>query len=126
MTKQEKIRDAYKEVGLPFPENIIYDNGWSNIKPTQYQLLYDKCDVLKLTNHVHKIRPKSLQGIEDNNGWIKIKSEDDLPKKGTNCHFILKNGVCGVFVDIGDSEYLTLRNRGTHYQPIVKPKPPIY
>lgn len=73
-----------------------------------------------------KIRPKSLQGIEDNNGWIRIESEEDLPKKGANCHFILKNGVCGIFVDIGDSEYLTLRNRGTHYQPIEEPLKPIY
>jgi hypothetical protein len=27
-------------------------------------------------------RPKSLDGIENNNGWIKIESKDDLPKKG--------------------------------------------
>jgi len=27
---------------------------------------------------VGKFRPKSLQGIENNNGWIKIESESDL------------------------------------------------
>lgn len=29
-------------------------------------------------------RPKSLSGIETNNGWISILSEDDLPKPNLN------------------------------------------
>lgn len=124
MTKEEKIKEAWGEL-IPDYTNIDLNNGWSlddfhedSYKENEFhtQQIYIPC----------KIRPKSLEGIEDNNGWIKIESEDDLPKKGTNCHFILKNGVCGVFVDLDDSEYLTLRNRGTHYQPIEKPKPPLH
>ena len=65
--------------------------------------------------------------IEDNNGWIKIESEEDLPKDG---HYwvITKEGILtdspkdkDLFQD--NSYWLS---NFTHYQPIVKPKPPIY
>jgi len=81
MTKEEKIKEAYKELGINFHENVLYDKGWMRISPSQYSSKYDKLDLLKLTDHTHSIRPKSLQGIENNNGWIKIESEDDLPKE---------------------------------------------
>lgn len=134
MTKQEKIQEAYEEIGLPFNENVIYDNGWLKIKPTQYSSKYDLVDLLKLTSHVHSIRPKSLSGIENNNGWIKIESEDDLPKLTIEYH-VLKNGSLtnAYYVKnnrwvINDNPYpKTTEIQGiTHYQPIEKPQPPIY
>lgn len=72
------------------------------------------------------VRPISLRGLEDNNGWIKINAENDNWEKGIDVHFILKSGVQGIFINLDDSEYLTLKNRATHYKIIPKPKPPIY
>ncbi len=81
MTKEEKIKSEYEKLGLPFNENIIVDNGWLKIKPGLYSSKYDDLDLLKLTNHVHSIRPKTLKGIENNNGWTKLESEKDLPER---------------------------------------------
>lgn len=77
--KLQAIKAAYEDVGLPFVENVIFDNGWLKIKPTQYSSKYKDCDLLKLTTYVHSIRPKSLSGIENNRGWTRIESEEDIP-----------------------------------------------
>ena len=60
----------------------------------------------------------------ENNGWIKIESEKDLPKKGTDCHVFFKTGVQTIFNNIDDLEILTLLNRCSYYMPIIKPLPP--
>lgn len=132
MDKQEKIKEAYNGLGLPFNENILFDNGWLKIKPTQYQSKYNDVDLLKLTNHVHSIRPKSLSGIENNNGWIKIETEEDLPNKPDELFEV------GILDSIGYFHHEIKRYAGkslkwmwnkdliTHYQPIEKPKPPLY
>lgn len=77
---------------------------------------------------IRVFRPKSLQGIETNNGWIKIESEDDLPKDYEISYHAWNSE--------SDRDYYvtnmwTIINRYhlgsvTHYQPIEKPKPPIY
>ena len=128
MTKEEKIKEAW---GDEYSNDVIMEGsrcGFKIIDNLEYIVKYQGGDwhYEPYTFETVAFIPKGLRGYLKNNGWIKIESEDDLPKKGTNCHFILKNGVCGVFVDIGDSEYLTLRNRGTHYKPIEKPKPPLF
>jgi hypothetical protein len=75
-----------------------------------------------------KIRPKSIQGIENNNGWIKIESDDDLPKKsGMYWTFIIgKEVVANTFNTFGNNEFTFDNGVVTHYQPIQKPQPPIY
>lgn len=122
MKKEEKIKEAWGDM---FPKMGVNKEGWSLGIFNLETINKDFFDTSVYLNG-YKVRPKSLQVIETNNGWIKIESENDLPKKGSNCHFILKNGFSGIFVDLDDSEYLTLRNRGTHYQPIEKPLKPIY
>ena len=76
-------------------------------------------------------RPKSLKGIENNNGWIRIESEADLPKEGMH-HSILLDCECIngyrnydviVFYEV-NSKFR--KKEISHYQPIEKPKPPIY
>ena len=124
ISKLKAIAKAYGEHWEKV-KDFVDENGWFDMKfydeGNFEDEFFDNCDVKNAF-----IRPKSLAGIENNNGWIKIESEADLPKKGTSCHVILKSGVTCVFIDLDDSEYLTLKNRGTHYQPIVKPEPPIY
>lgn len=79
-------------------------------------------------------RPKSLKGIENNNGWIRIESEADLPKlksaEELNCFIKASDDerigmgifAFGRFMTFFGNEYANV----THYQPIEKPKPPIY
>ena len=95
MTKEEKIKEAYIEV---FGEkrirsimNYVYkENGFIE----GFVLLDLKLDIKneklerKFNGVVYSYRPKSLHGIENNNGWVKIESEEDLPKeKGLKCLF---------------------------------------
>lgn len=74
----------------------------------------------------------SIQGKE-NNGWIKIESEDDLPKDENIVEFWVYDDeeiVSAKFMYESKRWYhdvnLNLRLFPTHYQSIVKPKPPIY
>ena len=74
-------------------------------------------------------RPRTIVGIEHNNGWIRIESDEDLPKELMLAH---------VFDDDCDiTQYIfgidrkmdwdLVKTQGiTHYQPIVKPEKPIY
>ena len=69
--------------------------------------------------------------IEDNNGWIKIESEDDLPKEVIECRTCFYNGknyIEGIVKKRSPQELSRLKyiNEITHYQPIEKPKTPIY
>ena len=76
-------------------------------------------------------RPKSLKGIENNNGWMRIESEADLPKEGMH-HSILLDSECIngyrnydviVFYEV-NSKFR--KKEISHYQPIEIPKTPIY
>ena len=122
MTKQEKIQEAYGKYW-----EVVYEyvdkNGWCSAywkTKTYFQTEFTS----------EKWRPKSLTGIEDNNGWIKIESEADLPKNDDD-YWVMTN--------IKDDEVQQLSNlivirclnlekniKVTHYKPIENPKPPIY
>ena len=76
-------------------------------------------------------RCKSLQGIENNNGWIKIESEADLPNDEDAIYWALKNSkaVCiELKTPINLKELFSdfLKDKITHYQLIEQPKPPIF
>ena len=123
MTKQEKIQEAYGKYW-----EVVYEyvdkNGWCSAywkTKTYFQTEFTS----------EKWRPKSLQGIENNNGWIRIESEADLPKEGMH-HSILLDSECIngyrnydviVFYEV-NSKFR--KKEISHYQPIEKPKPPIY
>ena len=145
MKKQEKIREAYGEHW----ETVKYyvdENGWCNAFFGIAGLFQH--DVIFKKGLIVKWRPKTLARIEDNNGWIKIESEDDLPKdaikKETRFWLSLnKISFIGYFYKsygglnfcCADLEGLPKVIVGIHigkaekldgYQPIVKPQPPIY
>jgi hypothetical protein len=107
MTKQEAIKKAYLEVGIPFNEKVLYDSGWLKIKPSQYS------------------RPKSLSGIENNNGWINIESGEDLPKDGQYWTISSNDGQMTTN-RIWSKQWNFNHRYISHYQPIIKPEPPIY
>ncbi len=84
-TKKELIKEAWG-VHYNVLKNIIDDNG----KAKNDDLPDNYCDacIFVLDGTYDKIlcegelffRPKSLKGIENNNGWIRIKSVEDFPK----------------------------------------------
>ena len=69
-------------------------------------------------------RPKSLKGIENNNGWMRI---DDFVKY-TNEKFWLFNSHLNDLYQgqLFDDDMFPINRYATHYQPIKKPKFPIY
>ncbi|SEG75398.1 hypothetical protein [Sphingobacterium lactis] len=129
--KQEAIRKAYGEYWEQVKDKVD-EEGWFYYysmdyltKSKNYSLThYLTCDedIYKLT-----IRPKSLQGIENNNGWIRIESEGDLPKDSYNYYAFCSNGSVMTFNDFEYyKKYIIPELKVTHYQPIVKPEKPIY
>lgn len=81
--KQKAIREAYvnligEEKYYIIQYDINFDKGWC--KNTGFNFLLDTLifDRWGIDNEFS--RPKTLQGIENNNGWIKIENEEDLPK----------------------------------------------
>jgi hypothetical protein len=80
MTKEEKITQAYgKHYELCKPD----EDGWTKVSEYLggYEFLDDAIEYFDF-NVSDNWRPLSLYGIENNNGWIKINSESDLPEQG--------------------------------------------
>lgn len=127
MTKEEKIKEAYcehwEDLHPQAKKSALENNGWigSIIEhaPKKIDLEFNKMT----------FRPKSLQGIENNNGWIKIES--DLPKTGDICFIYDIDNFTGIAVFCTIQKVFKTRfgneyENVTHYQEIIKPKPPIY
>lgn len=125
--RQKAIQEVY---GKHYKQNKINILGWFEAvdpktdKPEQNGFKLEDVDVLSSL----KWRPKSLRGIEDNNGWIKIESESDLPKD---------DSVLYDLSNIEDKMYLIAENLYrlidfyktgtiTHYAVHAQRKPPIY
>ncbi|WP_312922553.1 hypothetical protein [Empedobacter brevis] len=124
MTKEEIIKEAWGECWNKLPkeaqEKALKNNGFVS------QYFEDLLTIDKRERKLFEIRPKSLQGIENNNGWIKIVSEKDLPKTEMQDCFIMDKKLGVIVGRFTLSEKNILLENATHYQPIEKPKPPIY
>ena len=126
--KQEAIKKAYGEYWEKL-EYFINKDGWAYnyFEEIGIEIFGSEAD---FKNSIFW-RPKSLQGIENNNGWIKIESEADLPKEGMH-HSILLDSECIngyrnydviVFYEV-NSRFR--KKEISHYQPIEFQKPPIF
>lgn len=154
MTKEEKIKEAWDSLPEKVFKKVIINDGWlyygyacngwddveeylesfnCDVNRDNYEMRYDQCDNGDLIN-VH-VRPKSLQGIENNKGWIKIESESDLPKLEKLGDEILCFIKCNEYNEIGVGKfsfgtfktlYGNHYNNITHYKQINKPEPPLY
>lgn len=74
-------------------------------------------------------RPKSLSGIENNLGWIRIEEDgSNLPNGNDADDFWIcnENGLFDFFSYPEQIERKFRNGTVTHYQPVIKPKPPIY
>lgn len=135
MTKEEKIKEAYGEYWELFSykeqDLILKNNGWVN--KFNHPLHFEMVNFYEIETLAYGVgtswRPKSLQGIENNNGWIQIESENDLPK--TFCSCWVKVGEVVINVPLyyhpinktfTDNLITQEWNHFTHYQPINQPK----
>ena len=123
--KQEAIKNAYGEYWeiLPNKDKVLIRGC---IEINTYLNLELKFDKVFLTENL--VRPKSLSGIETNNGWIRIKEDgSNLPKESGDYWFYTKHKQVLIRdYNPGFNLYESYLNTYTHYQPIVKPLLPIY
>ena len=145
MTKEQKIKEAYGEYWGLFPQilkdRILSNNGVLDyfILPREERYSTEKIRDIRSSKSIFEctktdegtprfFRPKILNGIDNNNGWIKIESESDLPKESAEYWVVLKSGT------ISKSSYLEQRKvffmfgdlDVTHYKKMNYPCNPIY
>ncbi len=128
MTKKEKIQDAYG-VHWEFYKDKVDENGWVDCRKIGHGNLIPIMEVKDIQFQKHKQRPKSLQGIAENNGWIKIDNQTDIKHENCDCFFIVNNEIInGEIVNFdfyyGD-RYCDIE-KVSHYHPIIKPDKPLY
>lgn len=156
MTKEEKIKEVYESFGFNWNECEKYiSNEGVLVLPTpdlKYslkgykKLIEDEGKLSYFGNGGLRIQPSLLKGLFNNNGWTKIESEDWLKETlidGTVRYYVdnIEDDYFYIAVQINDeeksilglSDYLFIKEEldkdginSTHYQPIEKPKPPIY
>ena len=116
--KQEAIKKAYGEYFIHADKN-----GWIR------HLMYCPSD-LGIENYGEMDgfwRCKSLQGIEDNNGWSVIPSIHDKEIEKGQYWVMYPNGFIEVaYYDSTMESYKFWKLNFTYYQPIEKPLKPIY
>lgn len=120
-TKKEIIRNAW---GDKYNDRVD-NNGWCDFNKN-HSYNSDLFDTGYFPDCI-TIRPKTLAGIENNNRWTSILSEDDLPKDNGLYWTLRKGSVVALFVEIFydlDKEYWL--SNYTHYQHAIKPKLPLY
>lgn len=87
-TKEEVIKEAYGEdyEKLSKKEYGIDDEGFSNFYEHGNETFLHGYEIFcgHSVKDIVKVRPlglgEKLENFKNNNGWIKIESEDDLPK----------------------------------------------
>lgn len=78
--KEEAIRKAW---GFEFYEkakHAINEYGWFERNKDRNLTLLTHFEIKEMRFSGLFIRPRVLDNIENNNGWISIESEEDLPK----------------------------------------------
>lgn len=120
MIKKDKIKEVY---GKNYNPHNIDENGWMGYNLWLHFFKKVEDDYDEFDNRNMRVRPNSLTGIENNNGWIKIESEEqyDELENGEYEWYNINNGK----YDKGD---LWTYGIFTHYKivPIIKSDAPLY
>lgn len=126
--KKEIIKEAWKG----FDTKYSLHNGWAvsyatnGIEDFPEEMLQENFDFKFVDSDIVRFRPKSLQGIEDNNGWIKINSNgSNLPKIDFHTQYWFYNGE-SIWIETMSLSMKLGKDPITHYQTIQRPNPPIY
>ena len=134
MTRKQIIIKAWMDLKIETPFGICDKTGWCTgvlqnevyLFDSEYIDVVDKIDSIIQNDGFAKFRPKSLRGIENNNGWIKIESEDDLPKED-GFYWVIdseSSKVINRYFEKGNHDFF--KQFSSHYQPIVFPDLPLY
>lgn len=139
MTKEEAIKEAwgsFYEIGKPDANGWVRMSTATNKEVRDHFLsnedLYDSKVEELPDSYKTFFRLKTLSGIEDNNGWIKIESEADLPTDKSLHYDICRLKEGELFLSdkaIGYSNLMRHWYQGellTHYKPTDKVIRPIY
>ena len=140
MTRKEIIIKAWMDLNIETPFGICDKTGWCTgilqnevyFFDSEYIDIVDKIDSIIQNDGFAKFRPKSLRGIENNNGWIKIESEESLPKEYDfydACCFsekFPKDVPMFYGCNLPDLRNYFIEELITHYRPIVKHDYPIF
>ena len=112
---------------LQNPEYMIlsFNHGKFNISHKEWFLLNDKTE-LTYSQFLDMMGESEEVLQVENNGWIKILSETDLPKEVDQYWFASHNNKIEIrfYNPNWINDRVQFRHRYTHYQPIVKPLPP--
>lgn len=129
--KLKAIQDAYGEYWeICNPDK----NGWTKYSEVKNEEVNMHDSFVEFTDtcldiELESWRPKSLSGIENNLGWIRIEEDgSNLPNGNDADDFWICNEN-GLFDFFSYHEQIARKFRNgtvTHYQPVIKPKPPIY
>lgn len=130
-SKQEVIQEAWLEfmTESDYKNLKIDDNGFCNyqcrryINSSRWDELYSRVKSGGKTGRDIIYRPKSLSGIESNNGW----TEGLPPESMGECWVMTKDlGIVFGHTDDLKRNHDRWNENVTHYQPIIKPEDPIY
>ena len=125
--KQEAIRKAYGEHWAAL-EMWVNPDGWCR---KRRGIGFEEVKKEIPLDYIgYEFRTASLQGIETNNGWIRIESAEDLPKIWDKIFFVIDTKFIGTGYFDGTNFWHENESYDasivSHYQPINKPNPPIY
>jgi hypothetical protein len=140
--KKKAIQDAYGDYWDKVKDNLWQD-GWVEeftLSPKTKRALSEFCERKKLRyaqvgNHfIYGFRPKVLDRLHDNNGWISIK--DGFPKNVGYYFTFNSKGETNIDIAVKKIEHINHKvfysiefmsnDTVTHYQPIITPPKPIY
>ena len=127
MTKDEKIESEYTKIfkNLYFTDyqKGIDEEGWySNERNDRWLPILQEIPLFDFRNNNTEIRPKSLQRIEDNNGWMKI-SEVGYPTDETVNYHVIDIA----FPEVQEIALMQeVDKRFTHWRIIPNPLNPLY
>jgi hypothetical protein len=139
MTKKETIFKHWEALNIASPFGICIETGWyfgifcdgiDDIKELYGDSILELMDFEIEHDGLGKFRPKSLRGIEDNNGWIKIEKVEDLPTNGIYQVIHRDSGkiiICPIWNLLNDLKHLQyIVEQFSHYKPIEEEKKPLY
>lgn len=90
MNKRDYIKKAYQgnELALPYCD----ENGWIKVRDLSHLAIGINFRYHDLDFHGKAWRPRSLRGLEHNNGWTKVISCADIPSTPGVYRFLCEDG----------------------------------
>jgi len=131
MTKEEKIKEAYKE-HWESVKDYVNNDGWCSWKWCKPENIIIRKSLNEQSDGCGSWRPKSLEGLENNNGWIELIKNENIP---SGYYWILYSNSDTPKMGISNGFSITQANLGlglhpvieiTHYQPIIMPNERLY